>query len=257
MSISSMSASTVVRGSAAARANGYRLTTTTSIRRIPCASIACRSSGRSRRARMPPCTAGCSVLTRPSIISGNPVTVETLVTVSPASTRALAVPPVDTSSYPRAAKPRAKSTRFVLSDTLNSARMRGALSSLQPIPGRLTTSDRGRTTRITGTVTSFNNGQGVQGHRTSRCQRRLRAVLGDSGKRLLHARRRPGDRPRLRTPHRREALTTYARRAPDAPLLVHAAHDPTDRRRSGPAAGACCTGTVPSTPRSARGLSAV
>ena len=46
---------------------------------------------------MPPCTVGCSVLTRPSIISGKPVTSETLTTGSPASARALAVPPVETS----------------------------------------------------------------------------------------------------------------------------------------------------------------
>ena len=38
---------------------------------------------------MPPWIAGCSVLTRPSIISGKPVTSETLVTGSPASASAL------------------------------------------------------------------------------------------------------------------------------------------------------------------------
>ena len=32
---------------------------------------------------MPPCTAGCSVLTRPSSISGKPVTSETLTTGQP------------------------------------------------------------------------------------------------------------------------------------------------------------------------------
>ena len=51
---------------------------------MPCAAIAARSSGRCRLARMPPCTAGCSVLTRPSIISGKPVTSETFMTGSPA-----------------------------------------------------------------------------------------------------------------------------------------------------------------------------
>ena len=37
---------------------------------------------------MPPWIAGCSVLTRPSIISGKPVTSDTLTTGSPASARA-------------------------------------------------------------------------------------------------------------------------------------------------------------------------
>src|SRR5436309_9316503 len=70
---------------------------------------------------MPPWIFGCSVLTRPSIISGKPVTSDTLVTGRPASVSARAVPPVDTSSKPRASRPRARSTRPVLSDTLNRA----------------------------------------------------------------------------------------------------------------------------------------
>src|SRR5437867_96685 len=64
---------------------------------------------------------GCSVLTRPSIISGKPVTSEMLVAASPASVNARAVPPVDTSSKRRAARPRAKSTIPVLSETLRRA----------------------------------------------------------------------------------------------------------------------------------------
>src|SRR5204863_9452978 len=64
---------------------------------------------------------GCSVLTRPSIISGKPVTADTLVTGSPAPLNARAVPPVDTSSKPRAARPRPRSIRPLLSDTLNKA----------------------------------------------------------------------------------------------------------------------------------------
>ena len=43
------------------------------------------SSARPRRARMPPWTAGCSVFTRPSMISGKPVTAEMPVTGTPAS----------------------------------------------------------------------------------------------------------------------------------------------------------------------------
>ena len=49
---------------------------------------------------------GWSVLTRPSSISGDPVTAATSVTGSPASRRARAVPPVETSSKPRATSPR-------------------------------------------------------------------------------------------------------------------------------------------------------
>src|SRR5258707_56827 len=64
---------------------------------------------------------GCSVFTRPSIISGNPVTSETLVTVSPAAVSVFAVPPVETSSKPRAARPRPSSTMPILSETLRSA----------------------------------------------------------------------------------------------------------------------------------------
>ena len=77
---------------------------------------------RSRRARMPPWTAGCSVLTRPSIISGKPVTSETLTTGRPASASALAVPPVETRARSRGRQAAAKGTRPVLSDTLSSAR---------------------------------------------------------------------------------------------------------------------------------------
>ena len=80
------------------------------------------SSGRLRRARMPPCTAGCSVFTRPSSISGTPVTSETLVTGTAAAARARAVPPVDTDVVSRAASARPNSTIPVLSETLSRAR---------------------------------------------------------------------------------------------------------------------------------------
>jgi hypothetical protein len=78
--------------------------------------------GCARRARMPPCTIGCSVFTRPSIISGNFVTSETLVTGRPASASARAVPPVETNSKPRDRRPEARSTSPDLSETLNRAR---------------------------------------------------------------------------------------------------------------------------------------
>src|SRR5262245_12295137 len=70
---------------------------------------------------MPPCSAGWSVLTRPSIISGKPVMSDTPATGSPASVSARAVPPVDTSSKPRATSPRPRSTMRVLLDTLSNA----------------------------------------------------------------------------------------------------------------------------------------
>src|ERR1039458_9989791 len=40
---------------------------------MPCAATAAVCAGSSRRCKMPPCTLGCSVLTRPSSISGNPI----------------------------------------------------------------------------------------------------------------------------------------------------------------------------------------
>ena len=89
-----------VSGFSAALPNGYRLTTTRSIGWIPCARIASRSSGRLRRARIPPNIAGWRVLTRPSIISGKPVTSETFTTGSPAVAIAFAVPPVEINSTP-------------------------------------------------------------------------------------------------------------------------------------------------------------
>jgi len=65
--------------------------------------------------------AGWSVFTRPSIISGWPVTSATSVTGSPASCRARAVPPVESSVQPRSSSARASSTTPVLSETLSSA----------------------------------------------------------------------------------------------------------------------------------------
>ena len=89
------------------------------------------SSGTSRRARMPPWIDGCSVFTRPPSISAAPVTSSTSVTFSPASSSAAAVPAEATSSMPRAARPFAKGTSPVLSDTDRSARL---ISVTRPPP---------------------------------------------------------------------------------------------------------------------------
>src|SRR3989338_6582105 len=71
---------------------------------------------------MPPCTLGCSVFTRPSSISGIPVTSEMSFTARPASRNCLAVLPVEMISTPHFPRPRAKSTIPLLSVTLMSAR---------------------------------------------------------------------------------------------------------------------------------------
>ena len=89
---------------------------------MPCACIDAAWSLFSRIASRPPCTLGCSVFTRPSIISGKPVSSDTSSTLSPASASALRVPPVETSSTPRSASARASSTSPLLSDTEMRAR---------------------------------------------------------------------------------------------------------------------------------------
>ena len=94
MSISSTSSSSESPGLRAASANGYRLTTTRSNGAMPAARSASRWSARRRSARSPPWTRGCNVFTRPSSISGKPVTAATSVTGRPAWRRARAVPPV-------------------------------------------------------------------------------------------------------------------------------------------------------------------
>src|SRR5438477_300031 len=57
---------------------------------MSCCFMAAAWSGLSRRASRPPWILGCSVLTRPSIISGKPVTSETSVTGNPRSRRSFA-----------------------------------------------------------------------------------------------------------------------------------------------------------------------
>src|SRR2546430_4983393 len=74
---------------------------------------------------------GCSVFTRPSSISGAPVTSSTVVTGPPASASSAAVFPDDTSSKPRSTSPRASSTRPVLSYTESRARFTSLLPVLE------------------------------------------------------------------------------------------------------------------------------
>jgi len=75
---------------------------------------------------MPPWIFGWRVFTRPSIISGNPVTSATLVTGRPAAAIAVAVPPVEMSWNPcPSTRLRAKASRPVLSETLRIARIFG------------------------------------------------------------------------------------------------------------------------------------
>ena len=93
-----------------------------SIGAMPCSATALRCDAISRRCRMPPCTLGCSVFTRPSSISGKPVSSEMSFTVTPESRNSFAVPPVEISSTPMPASLRANSTSPVLSVTLRMAR---------------------------------------------------------------------------------------------------------------------------------------
>src|SRR6478752_7392124 len=90
---------------------------------MPCASIAAMCSALSRRASSPPWIVGCSVLTRPSSISGKPVCSATSVTARPAPASSFAVPPVESRVTPSAASSRASSTTPVLSETEISACM--------------------------------------------------------------------------------------------------------------------------------------
>src|SRR5690554_1901581 len=124
MSMFSTMSANFAAGSADTFSNGYRLSTSRSIGSMPCSAIT--ASSVPRRPSRPPCTFGCRVLTRPSMISGKPVTSETSRTGSPASRMARAVPPVESSSMLRAARARARSISPVLSDTDSSARRTGS-----------------------------------------------------------------------------------------------------------------------------------
>ena len=90
---------------------------------MPFSFKAFRCSGSSRRASSPPWTFGWRVLTRPSQISGNPVTSLMLMTSTPLSRSSFIVPPVAITSQPSARSPLANSTTPVLSLTLINARM--------------------------------------------------------------------------------------------------------------------------------------
>src|SRR5690606_9636426 len=100
---------------------------------MPCAAIAARSPGSSRRARIPPWIFGCSVFTRPPIISSEPVYSATSVTGRPAARSARQVPPLDNSAKPRRNRPPANSTIPVLSYTDSSARRVIAASLPAPL----------------------------------------------------------------------------------------------------------------------------
>src|SRR5690606_16051014 len=117
MSMFSTASANVQPGRAMVSRNGYRFTTSMSMRSMPCSAMVSRCSALSRRASRPPWIFGCSVLTRPSRISGDPVCAATSVTARPDSASSRAVPPVDSKRTPRAASARANSTMPVLSDT--------------------------------------------------------------------------------------------------------------------------------------------
>lgn len=71
--------------------------------------------------KIPPWTAGWSVLTRPPNISGAPVISETSFTLRPASRKDFAVPPLATNVNPRSLKFFPSVIKPVLFDTLNKA----------------------------------------------------------------------------------------------------------------------------------------
>ena len=89
---------------------------------MPCALMVSMCSGTSRRARMPAMSLGCMVLTRPSSISGKPVTSSTSVTGMPESLSSLAVPPVEMICTPRSVRPLANDSRPLLLNTEMRAR---------------------------------------------------------------------------------------------------------------------------------------
>src|SRR5436190_20459826 len=89
---------------------------------MPCSLSVATCSGLSRSASTPAAIFGLIVLTRPSSISGKPVTSSIGRVSIPASARCFAVPPVETISTPSSLRQRAKSAMPVLSDTVISAR---------------------------------------------------------------------------------------------------------------------------------------
>src|SRR5947207_5542867 len=129
MSICSTQASTSGPEATVSR-NGYRLLTSRSNGSTPSAPSCSTCAGRRMSASRPACTLGCSVFTRPSRHSGNPVRSSTRVTAIPSPAIRAAVEPVDTISTSASASARASSSRPLLSYTLTSARRMGRRSSL-------------------------------------------------------------------------------------------------------------------------------
>ena len=121
---------TCSRACAIVAANGYRLTTTRSIASMPCSRMT--ASSVPRRPSRPPWIFGCSVLTRPSMISGKPVTADTSIASMPSPRSSLAVPPVEMICTPRRASSCANSSRPSLLETLISARWIGGFTGRQP-----------------------------------------------------------------------------------------------------------------------------
>ncbi len=117
-----------------AASNGYRLDTSSWNGAMPSSSSRAWWAGRLRSASSPACTAGCSVLTRPSSASGNPVRSSTRVTGTPATPIVSAVLPVLTISTPAACSERASSPSPALSYTLISARLIATLVTARSLP---------------------------------------------------------------------------------------------------------------------------
>ena len=110
--------------------NGYRLATSRSNGAIPNCANCSACAGSRRSASSPACTAGCSVLTRPSRHSGNPVSSSTFVADTPSPAIRSAVLPVDTIATPACASAATSPSSPVLSYTLINARRMGRSSAV-------------------------------------------------------------------------------------------------------------------------------
>ena len=115
MSMFSKASSSVTPGLRIVSTKGYRFPTTTSMPSMPRSLSSATWESKSRLARIPAWMTGCRVLTRPSRISGNPVTSESSVTGSPAAVSSPRVPPVLMISNPASISFPANSTAPVLS----------------------------------------------------------------------------------------------------------------------------------------------
>src|SRR5829696_4317715 len=138
--------------------------------------------GSSRSASSPAYSRGCSVFTRPPMISGKPVKSSIGRTSRPASFSAVAVPPVETSSTPSAASPRAKSTIPVLSETDSTAR------AIRTSPGCVTPSLPSRPDDTSRRHQDAPRMVRVQPNRVARDQgdRLAQQVVLDGAQRLAH-----------------------------------------------------------------------